>query len=318
MVKGCSANKTSYGIRRRGCVVRIAILLLCISIAVVGCVKPKAYVSPTIDPSLGYSANEVADKDGKGLSFSIPGHTTPLIDNAGGWKSANKSDMIWLDSDRIAFVGDVNKANTIFFLNTVSGDIYPCEDEIQHQEIRDAVSTYRLNWFRSTDRSLTGGQQLLKKMSTTGSCRGYEEHTSAEVKSVDENESTFIIKVEKFVGVEVEDRFTKRVICEYRDAGSYCGILASRTSPTNDKIGLCPQKWATLSLDGKYMLSDAGLLDLEARQYLTEGALIDQKPSTPPVLLAYTVAPAFDRVAILYGYPDRYVVDVVSFSLPTQ
>lgn len=294
------------------------IFLVCIVALLGGCKSAKEYVAPTIDSHLKYSPSQVADKDGKGVEFKIPGHVVPLVQKSGAWNEKNVSSMVWLDGDRVVFVRDIQKIEQIQFLNVVSGEVYPCEDEIQRQEVLDAMATHELKWFRTTERDLTGSGQLVKRMLTTGACDPYDEYMSAEVRSPDEKESVFIVHVQKYAGFEVQDFRTKEYECEYRKTHDYCGLLPSRVSTTPTKIGLCPEEWATLTDDGKYMLTDAGLLDVEGKGYLTKGALVQQDLSTPPVLLAHTVSPSFDHVAILYGYPDHYVVDVVPLTMPKK
>lgn len=296
---------------------RFAGLVVCLLVLLGGCKSAKEYVAPTIDSHLDYSQAQVADMDGKGVKFTVPGHQKPLV-KGGEWNEDNKSTMVWLDGDRVVFVRDIEKIDQIQFLNVVSGEVYPCEDEIQRQEVLDAMGTHELKWFRTTERDLTGSGQLVKRMITTGACDPYDEFMSAEIRSPDEMESVFIVHVQKFAGHEVEDLRTKEVDCVYRKTHDYCGLLPSRLSMSPSRLSMCPQEWATMSMDGAYMATDAGVLDVEGKGFVTKGALVEQGMSKPPVLLTHTVSPEFDRAAILYGYPDHYVVDIVPLSLPRK
>lgn len=289
-------------------------ILLCLMMVLFSCKKTDKYVSPTIDSHLRYSAAQAGDLDGKGVSFTIPGHKAPLVGSGGGW--ANPSDVIWLDGDRIVFVRDADDAKAIHFLNVVSGKVYPCEDEIQHQEVRDAVRTHRLEWTRTTDRSLTGGAQLVKRMHTQSQCVPYDEFKMAEIKSRDEKQTTYMVERKHYKAREKQDARTERVFCEHSLDYQYCGMVDSRTGVEPNRIGDCPKNWATLSRDGRYLLTDAGLIDMKRRNYISKGALVQQGASQPPVVLTYAVNPSFDKVAVLYGYTDHYVLDVVAFDLP--
>lgn len=289
-------------------------ILLCLMMVLFSCKKAEKYVSPTINPHLAYSAGQAGDLDGKGMSFTIPGHKTPLVDSGGDW--SNPCDVIWLDGDRLVFVQDEDDAGEIHFLNVVSGKVYPCEDEIQHQEVRDAVRTHRLEWTRTTDRGKTGGQQMVNRMFTKSNCVSYDELKLAEIKSRDETQTAYLLQKRHYEARERQKAMSERVICEYRLSYEYCQRLHSRTDAQGAKLGNCPKSWVTLSRDGRYLLTDAGLVDLKASKYLGEGALVQQEPSTPPVVVAYAVNPAFDKVAVVYGYSDHYVVDVADLKLP--
>ena len=277
--------------------------------------KPKEYISPTIDECLVYSENEVAEKDGKGIVFTLPGDTMPVITDYGDWNQGNWSSMVWLDNDRIAFVRSTTADKGINILNLLSGDVYPCEDEIQREEVLDAMGTHALNWVRVTDRDKSGAGQFFSTLFTVAACSNYNEYANAEVKSDDENVTRLLIKVTKMEGHRIQNGIFGS-ICQHYPTESYCGIQDTKTSTKFNKIGKCPVAWADLTPDGHYLFTDKGILDMETKQYMTTASMISQQASLPPVVLAHSVSPTFDKVAILYGYTDHYVLDVVPFTMP--
>lgn len=298
-------------------IIRGLLLFTCIASITACATAPKEYINPDIDSCLKYSNNQVADKDGIGIAFNLPSDTMPIINNYGIWNSNNRSDMVWVDNDRIAFVHPQvrDKGQEIDFLNIISGAVYPCEDEIQREEVMEVLATHSIAWTRVTDRDKTGVDQALDTLNSLVLCSDYNEYFNAELKSDDENQMKLLVKVQEMKGRRVSSPFGFSYCDHFPGAVNY-GIKESKTSDTFYKIDKGPKIWAELTPDGRYLFTDVGILDMHTHHFLTEKPLIQQKESLPPVVLSHAISPSFDKVAILFGYPDHYFLDVVSFQMP--